>query len=247
MKLSVVIPVVETENTRRANAGLELARRVLSPETELRVSYIEKGFESLESLCRVAHNAPGILQAVKDAENAGSEGVLISCMADPALPAARELAGVPVVGAFRSAMLGALCCAERISIIIPGPPSDTGNRLLDDVIGRSPECKASIVHRGFTNLDVLELHDREKLLARLAEFAQQAANQYRAGCLVLGCTNMSYILPDLRAKLRECACPIQIVEPLSTGLKLLESYVSLGLNSGLRQGGEGAPGKCPPE
>ncbi|WP_244330911.1 aspartate/glutamate racemase family protein [[Clostridium] hylemonae] len=231
MKLKLILPVADTPATRKANEGIPLALRTLDPETEVSVSFLKKGFEALNTITRIGYNSPGIAEAAVTAEKEGADGIFINCFADPAVDMARELVHVPVFGGFRSAMMAALGCGKRFAVMIPGKEDPAGTFLLNKVIENNPEFKDSIVRRDFTDLDVLELHDKEKLLERLAGFAEESACRYDCDCLILGCTAMSYIIDDLRAGLCRRGCRITVLEPLSTGLKMLESFVTLGLNN----------------
>lgn len=231
MKLHLILPVADTPDTREANIGIPSALSTLQKSTEVSVSYIQEGFESLDTLTRIAYNSPQIIQAALRAEADGADGIFINCFADPAADCIKELVNVPVFGAFRSSMIAALGCGKRISMIIPGKEGFAGKLLLSKVIENNPEFSPGIVHQGFTNLDVLELKDTCRLLNRLADFAEESERIYDCNCMVLGCTAMSYIKEELQTELKKRGINIVVIEPLSTGMKLLESFVQLGLNN----------------
>lgn len=231
MKLKLIVPVADTLNTRKANEGIPLALKSLNPGTEVTVSFLKKGFEALNTISRIGYNSPLIAEEALKAEKEGADGIFINCFADPAVDMAKEFVHVPVFGGFRPTMMAALGCGKRFAVVIPGREDPAGTFLLAKVIENNPEFKDSIICQGFTNLDVLELNDREKLLGRLTEFAIEAKRGHNCDCLILGCTAMSYIVDDLRGALAEQKVGITVLEPLATGLKMLETFVSLGLNN----------------
>jgi allantoin racemase len=231
--IKLIIPVVDTPDTRKANEGVSHALKTLNPDTQVSISFIEHGFEALNTITRVGYNSPGIVKAAIKAEKEQADGILVNCVADPAVDMVRELVSVPVFGGFRATMMMALGCGKNVSIIIPGKEDWAGKLLLSKVIEKNNEFKSSIVHKGFTNLDVLELHDKSRLLKRLADFAEESFAKYDSDCVVLGCTAMSYIIDDLRNELAERRCPVTVLEPLSTGLKVLETFIALGFNNSL--------------
>ena len=231
MKIKLINPVIDTPDTRKANEGISLALKVLNPDTRVTISFIEQGYEALNTITRVGYNSLGIAKAAIQAEKEQVDGIFVNCVADPAVDMVRELVRVPVFGGFRATMMMALGCGKNISIIIPGKEDWAGKLLLTKVIENNPEFKNSVVHRGFTNLDVLELHDESKLLKRLADFAEESFAKYDSDCLVLGCTAMSYIIDDLRNELAKRHCQVTVLEPLSTGLKVLETFIALGFNN----------------
>lgn len=231
MKLKLIIPVADTPATRKANDGIPHALRVLDPGTEVSVGFLRRGFETLNTITRVGYNSPEIAEEAMLAEAEGADGIFINCFADPAVDMVRELVRVPVFGGFRPSMMAALGCGRHFSVIIPGREDPAGTLLLAKVIENNPECRDSIACQDFTNLDVLELHDQEALLGRLADFAEQSDRVHGCDCLILGCTAMAYIADGLRAELARRGCGIKVVEPLSTGLKMLETFVTLQLNN----------------
>lgn len=233
MKIKLIVPVVDTPDTRKANEGVSLALKVLNPDTHVSVTFIDHGFEALNTITRVGYNSPGIVKAAIEAEEEQVDGIFVNCVADPAVDMVREMVSVPVFGGFRATMMMALGCGKRVSIVIPGEEDWAGKLLLAKVIENNPEFKSSIVHQGFTNLNVLELHEKSKLLKRLAEFAKESYTKHDSDCMVLGCTAMSYIIDDLRRELAVRHCPVTVLEPLSTGLKVLETFISLDINNSL--------------
>ena len=57
------------------------------------------------------------MSEVIKAEAGGADGVFITCFGDPAVPAARELVDIPVVGGFEPAVSTALNLGERFAVV----------------------------------------------------------------------------------------------------------------------------------
>lgn len=231
MKLHLILPVAKTPATISANKGIPLALRTLRPDTAVEVTYLEKGYEALDTLDKISANSQHILKAALAAQSVGADGIFINCFADPAVDFLRQSVRIPVLGAFRSSLTAAALCQASIAVIIPGTDSMEGRSILDQVMSANADLSEKIVHIGFTNLNVLELSDKGTLIQRLIEFATEAHQTYNCSCMILGCTAMSYIIDDLRQALLDAQCPISVIEPLASGLKLLEMLVQLHLNN----------------
>ncbi len=56
-----------------------------------------KGPETIECICDVAMCTPWLLEEIREAKGEGFDAIIIPCMGDPGLYAAREVANNPVV------------------------------------------------------------------------------------------------------------------------------------------------------
>ncbi|MGB9553284.1 MAG: aspartate/glutamate racemase family protein, partial [bacterium] len=114
MRLKVIEPIIGPWDWDQA---LEILKPFVNPDVQLELEPIEFGPSSIESDFDVAYAAPFILQKVEKAKEEKFDGIFIDCFGDPAVKAAREIADIPVVGAFQPAMAFASLLGQRIGII----------------------------------------------------------------------------------------------------------------------------------
>src|SRR5947209_3513253 len=93
MKIHVVAPIT--------TAGLSTAEDYTpfaAPGTDIGHSILTEGPASVESRLDEVLAAPGVLRCTREAELAGADAVVIDCMGDPGLAAAREITSMLVLG-----------------------------------------------------------------------------------------------------------------------------------------------------
>lgn len=224
MHLRVILPiigttfddVINTEVTAWTSAG-----------TKVDVVNLERGPASIECEYDEALAAPGILDRVQEATEDGVDALFISCGADPAVHAAREITSVPVVGGFEPAMLTALTLGERIGILQVLPnvvPMLRGLARRYALHGRLGTIRV-------VDLPVLGLEDHGVLLDRLFEQASAAVTSGEADVLVLGCTGMLGVAAELQDRLEAAGTFVPVVDPTAAAVSWLESQVRTGLRA----------------
>ncbi len=97
--IRVVTPIISTGF--RDDAPLQNA---LPIGCSVSSTYLKWGPASVESAVDEALAAPGVIDAALRAEREGVDAVVIDCMLDPGLDAAREAVSIPVVGCGQTAM-----------------------------------------------------------------------------------------------------------------------------------------------
>ncbi|MFE5243544.1 MULTISPECIES: aspartate/glutamate racemase family protein [unclassified Streptomyces] len=222
MKLTVVLPVITdtfTEEVRKEVAAWA------SPGTEIDVRRIARGTDSIESEYDEALAGPGILDAVREAAEDGADAVFVSCFADPAVRAAREIVDIPVVGGFEPAVLSALSLGERAGVIT----------VLPNVL---PMLHGLVRRHGLTerigsirsvDIPVLDLGPGERLLDALTAQARAAIDAGEADVIVLGCTGMLGVSSALQERLALDGPFVPVVDPTGAAIMSLESLVRLGV------------------
>ncbi|WP_211658421.1 aspartate/glutamate racemase family protein [Phytoactinopolyspora halophila] len=196
-------------------------------DVELDVRSVRYGVESIECEYDEVLCAPPILEQVEMAVAAGTDGVFVSCFADPAVAAARERVDVPVVGGFEPPVLTALSLGERVGIVT----------VLPNVV---PTIRASIRRHGLAercssirvvDMPVLGLADRETMLVRLHEQARAAIDGDEADVIVLGCTGMSGAAAELQQRLATSGPTVPVVDPTGAAIGWLLHLARLGVTS----------------
>jgi allantoin racemase len=115
MKIEVIAPLLYNENFEKSTIQEFSAHA--RKDTKVHVSFIEKGTASIESMYDEYLAAPGILEKVKDAQEKKFDAIIIDCMGDPAVDAARELVNIPVIGPCQASMAFASSIGEKFSVV----------------------------------------------------------------------------------------------------------------------------------
>lgn len=219
MRVCVIIPILQndffeeiTEREFKAYAR---------PGTEIKVVSLEKGPASIESMYDEHISAPWTLEKVKLAEEEGYDAVIIDCMGDPALHAAREIADIPVIGPAEASMAMACIIGHRFSVVT----------VLQSVV---PIFHRMVAAYGFKDrfasvrsidIPVLELDREDDVKEGLAVESRKAIDEDGADLIILGCTGMIGMAKDLEKKL-----DVPVIDPTAAALKMAESMVDLGFS-----------------
>ncbi|RVT92978.1 aspartate/glutamate racemase family protein [Sphingomonas crocodyli] len=200
--------------------------RVRLSQTRLRygASSIESEFDDLLS-------TPYIIGAAMEAEDEGCSAVIIDCVGDPALHAAREAVRIPVIGAGEAALHIAATLGHRFSIVTI---ADRLRPILDHhmtTYGVAGQCcsiraiEISGVHSG---------HDAHVIYDMLARECLAAVEQDAADLIVLGCTAFfgasEYITQFLE---QHGQSGIPIIDPLPSAIGMARSLLDVGLTHSL--------------
>ncbi len=221
MRIHIVVPI--TSDSFNDQITRE-ARSFVGDGIDLEVSCLPYGPASIESFYDEVLAGPAIVAEVVEAEARGADGVFITCFGDPAVPAARELVDIPVVGGFEPAVTTALNLGERFSVVT----------VLENVVPMISTLAARMgVLSRMASIEVidtpvLELHDGEILLKNLFEASCRALDG-GADVLVLGCTGMLGVAASLQDRLESAQARVPVVDPTGASLGMLLSMHSMGL------------------
>lgn len=225
MKIHVVVPIT--------TPGLSLPEHFqehAGPGTEIVTSLIETGPASIECQFDEAIALPGILRRVLEAERDGADAIIIDCMGDPGLGAARELTSIPVIGPAQAAMHVASITALNFSILTTG---DSVVGMFDDLIRRYGMVDRLRSLRT-VSIPPLELELGERLERALREQAELAYDD-GAHAIVFGCTGMrgwARMLEDHIASTGRVRIPV--IDPVAVAIKVAESLGALALSPSRR-------------
>ncbi len=223
MKIRVIAPV--TTQTFVADT-VEVYREAARPDTEISVVGLDRGPASIESDYEEALAVPDVLAKARAAEKEGMDAVVIDCMADPGVDAARELLTIPVVGPAQASMHLAAMLAHKFSLIgIMERDIPIFHRLF---VKFGLEGKVASVR--VVNIPVLELDgDPARLTEAVVEASLQAVKEDGAHVVVLGCTGMKGVARTASEELAARGYAVPIINPSVVALKLAESLVDMGL------------------
>ena len=216
MKIKVVIPVSTDKWDDNVRSDYEKLKR---PDTLLEIVHLEHGPEAIQSEYDEANVTPFVLQEVT--RGSKEDAVIIYCFSDPALPAAREVSTVPVLGIGEASQLFAMGLADRIGILAT----------VDQTV---PKIRRKLGARGFSsrfpsiralNIPVLDYDRPEKVSARALDVAASMVKEEGAEALILGCGSLF----DIKERL-ENTFSIPVIAPGEVALKQAEMVVDLGLS-----------------
>lgn len=221
MHIHVVAPVT-TPGLSTAEHFTPYAR----PGTEVTVSIIDDGPASIESHFDEVLAVPGILLEVARADAAGADALLIDCMGDPGLSAAREISPNLVMGPAQTSMHVAAMLGLNFSIVTTGA---SVLPIFHDLVRRygltDQLCSIRPVE-----VPVLELHAGDRVGELLTAEALRAVEEDGAHVIVLGCTGMRGWAARIAAALEAAGHPgIPVIDPVIATLKITEALVDLGL------------------
>lgn len=230
MKIKIIEPVIETENTKGTIEERELITRCLSKNVDFDIEYIKYGPESIESISEENYAIPGIIDIALQAEKDNFDGIFINCFADPGVLASKELVDIPVFGGFVPSILTALAIGDNISIL--GTSSKSRSALNYAI--KSNGFKDKIASTQFLDITVLDLLDKEKTISKMVDECIKAEDENNADVVVLGCTVLSNFADELRERLKKEKCYVKIIDPKMTGLKFLKMLIEMNITNSIK-------------
>ncbi len=225
MKIRVILPILRHEVFEEiTRKEFEAVKR---EDVEISVVSLSKGPASIESAYDEELAAPWILERVREAEEKGFDAVIVDCMGDPALRAAREVVNIPVIGPCQASLAIASTVCDRFSIVV----------VLDRV---KPLFLRKVTEYGygsklasvrFVGVPVLELEARRKEVKELLlRESEKAVEEDGAGGIILGCTGMVGMARELQESLR-----VPVIDPAVASLKMAEILVDMKLSQSKRE------------
>lgn len=228
MRIRVVTPSISKEFEA---LGLEQYSPAARPGTEISVTILDRGPASIESRYDETIATPDIVRKVAEAEKDGVDAVIIDCMADPGLEAAREMVAIPVIGPAETAMHIASMLGHKFSVIT----------VLDQLapLFDHHAVKAGLVHSLASvraiNIPVLELVDTDRVVRALVEQSAKAVREDGAHVIVFGCTGLVGLASDVKRGLEEQGiADVPLIDPAVLAVKMAEVLVDTGLTHSKR-------------
>jgi len=222
MHIRVINPVITTRWEKDTHLAYADAART---GTDVSVVSLDWGTASIESYLDEALVVPDILAKVVEAERKGADAVIIDCMADPGLYAARELVSIPVVGPAQASMHLAAMLGHRFSVLTV---FDHHIPAVEEQIARYGLSARLASVRAF-DIPVLALDgDIEAAVQVLVNLSEQAVLGDGAHVIIPGCTGLAGLASRIQAGLAERGCEVPVLDPPSVAMKLAESLVDLG-------------------
>jgi len=226
MKIKVINPVPTLEPSF-VDAMTAYLNEAVLPETQIEFVFVKKGFLSIETETQGIINGAEILKTVAALQDDDCDGIFINCFDDPALLAAREISKKPVLGPYASSISLAQMLGEKIGIIT----TDRYGLMCEERKAKSHGFTGCIAAVKPVDLTVLALNEND-LIERLSLCCMELEKE-QITTVVLGCTGMNQAAEQLQAALRKKNSRVQIIEPLKTGVKLLELMIQMRYTSSI--------------
>jgi allantoin racemase len=158
--------------------------------------------------------------------------VVIDCMGDPGMKAAREAVSIPVLGPGETTMHIASMLGHRFSIVTVLSsciPLMENQAKIYGVAGKLASVRA-------VDIPVLELEDdTERLVGALVDQSVQAIESDGAHVIVFGCTGMLGCALGVQQGLeRRGYSGVPVIDPVPAAIKMAEALIDLGLSHSKR-------------
>jgi len=198
-----------------------------APGYEISVSEIDSGPASLESEFDEMLAVPDTVAKIMAAERDGVDAVVIDCMGDPGLKAAREAVKIPVLGPCETSMHLAAMLGQRFSILT------ILNRLrpLYENSAKVYGVYEKLASVRSVETTVLDLDgNMDGTVRALIEQAIPAVEQDKADVIILGCTAMLRCAERVREGLLSKGYDAPVIDPLLATVRIAGAVVEAGLS-----------------
>lgn len=223
-KIRLISPVTQDVSERMVD--LETLQR--PGQLEISQTGIVFGPPSVECEYDEALAAPYVVARAQEAQDNGIDAVVIDCMSDPGLRAARELLDIPVFGPRETGMHIAATLGHRFSYI--GIKSRNRPR-----IERHAATYGLLQHLASVRAVDLDVTDvtgsggQRRLHERIIEESLIAVRQDRADVLLIGCTAFFGCEMIVGRALGEQGLSIPVINPIRATVSYAASVLDLGL------------------
>ncbi len=216
-KIRIITPIISAGF--RDDAPLATA----VPEgCQLSSVFLENGPESVESAIDEVLAAPGVVDAALTAQADGMDAVIVDCMLDPGLDAAREAVDILVIGCGEAGLKAAAEFGNFSVVTV----LDRQTRAFRELATRHGLADKLVSVRGI-GVTVLDLErDRAGSVAATIRECRRAAREDGARAIVFGCTGMlgfAVAVADALGDQIDC-----VVDPLPHAVSLAHNAAAAG-------------------
>jgi allantoin racemase len=206
---------------------VDVYARAAPPGWEVEVVFLERGPASIESAYEEVLAAPDVVAKAKDAEVRGAKALVVSCILDPGVAAAREQVSIPVLGPAQVSMHVATMFCPRFSIVTVLERLIPPLHRLVHLYGHS-ERLASV---RAIEVPVLDLRrNAPHVIQALVSESTQAIEEDKAYGIILGCTALSGMGRSVQEVLRQRGYEVPVIDPTPTAIKVAAALADIGLS-----------------
>ncbi len=193
-RILVINPNSSEDVTERMSAALDGLRFEDGPVVDCMT--LAEGPPGIETDRHIAEVTGPLTETVEREQNRTSAFV-IACFSDPGIHAAREASRVPVFGIGESGYATALTRGDRFGVISILSRSVARHRRQIASLGLLDRLGADIA----IELGVTELHQGDKVRARMTEVGTELRDGHGCDVLVMGCAGMAQYRAGLEGDL----------------------------------------------
>lgn len=215
MKLLYIDPVGPEYFTEDLRSYLH---QIKDTNVEIDITPLTRGPATLEFRYYESLVIPDIVHKVIEAEKSGYDGVIVGCFYDPGLYVAREVSGIPIIGAGESSMHIAATLGYKFSIIVGR--TKWIPLITDNIMRYSFKEKLSSFKS--LELDILEFQKNAKTYEKILSLSQEAIKKDGAEVIILGCTMQYGFYKRLQEELK-----IPVIDPVISALQCAQFMVEL--------------------
>jgi len=222
MRIHIVTPI-----TVAGLRSLDDVAHLTHPGLTITHSILESGPPSIESEYDEAHAIPATIAEAIRAERSGADAVIVDCMADPGVKAAREMLSIPVLGPGETSMHLAAMLGQRFGYVTVLNAVKPMIRNL----ARTSGVYEKLASLKVVDIPVLELEPRiGEARQRLGECALEAIEQDDADAIILGCTGFLGCASAIESYLGERGYKVPVIDPIPATVCIAEGVVRAGLS-----------------
>jgi allantoin racemase len=201
--------------------GVSIQRKIWETEdVEIEIRAIESGPFSMEFATEEVLAGPWVLKLAKQAEREGFDAIVLDCMVDPVLRAARETVSIPVMGPAQSGLAVASTLGKRIAVI----GMHNGQQHLEEHI-RAYGFEQMVVSMHTIDVPPADLvQTKPECVPLIEKEIEHAIRVHRADVILFGCTVMSGYVNKLTKY-----PGLPIVEPMSCAINMAQAMVRMKL------------------
>ena len=227
MKIRVVTPVVEQEI-------LEIVRGEYVNFAEDGTQITVAGIKEYDGPGMPGPHDPAVVAEMvvraQEAELEGMDAVVLDCMGDPGLEAARRLVSIPVVGPAEASYHLALCLGANFSVV-----ALTEDVSLMKEVALRYELADKLVSVRVMDITLEEIaHSSLPGLEPFVDAAYKAVAEDGAHVVISGCNATVGLSNQVATRLADMGHPVPVLEPSWIALELAESMVRMGLSHSKR-------------
>jgi allantoin racemase len=205
---------------------LKEVEHLTGSKLKISMTYLDKGPQSIENQIDEALAVPDVIKRAIEAEAEGVDAVIIDCVGDPGLKAAREAVKINVFGPGQASMAQATMLGDKFSVVT----------VLHSVVPMiNDNAKVYGYHDKLAsvrvvNVPVLELMERlDEVKLGLSEQAIQAVEQDKADTIILGCTGFLGCAEAVKKALLAKGHDVPVIDPIPTAVCQAVAAVQAGL------------------
>jgi allantoin racemase len=225
IEIRIVTPIVTSTRLPRTELAL-----LEFPGVKVTQVSIAAGPASIESEFEIVLAAPDTVARAIEAEREGADAVIIDCMGDPALRAAREAVRIPVVGPAQASMHVAALLGQRFGVI----NTSTRVRAMFENSAALAGLGSKLVSIRSVEIPVLELEqDLSDTQRRLVGQALAAVENDGAEVIIFGCTGLLGCADAVRDGLKSRGYDVPVIDPIPNAVAVAAGLVRTRLTHSL--------------